>query len=641
MLSLILSLVAVLAVKFSLIAGIRLWVVRRVPAFSDSLLAAWLIFQSLLVAGFLLLSVFSALRPGSVWFVLLAACAVTVVRSGPAALWRSVAQPVRAWFAAHDRGPVAICLITTGVMLAALAAHALFFYDSTEDALNFLLPRVAMWYQQHSVLAVVPRHLFECFAWEWNSDFNVLFYFLATGRDQACAFANVETWLVLLLAVYCFGRALGGHRLLLWPVALLVGTMPVLLFLGMTIKSEPAAFVGLLAGLGWMIRALRHPEEPRHHLLAIMALSFASGCKVSCVPLTGLLIVMLLLQLAVRRSVRPWVGLGILSLAALNNFRHPVNLWQYGRLLDRVSNQPRGISMDNLAANLHGILSHVFVRGLDVTQYFALFFGCGLVGIAALVVAGSNGATLVACGRRWNAVVPARSTWLVAGCLAGSFLFFASSLPWYAWSFRYYLPWLLPVFLVPLVAACRADSPPAPATILTLSASLCCLSMLHLFAVLRPSEITPGPSLSAAFARAAQATDLERKLGRHSAALEMFQLNLGPADPAGRPLNIIVLSNGFSVHFPLFGDNATNRVTFAASLADLTASLAARPCDLVVLTEPGPATAAELSAALPAGYHATGRAKNMLFFKPEAVARQAHLAPPAPAASPAAESHRP
>lgn len=548
---------------------------------TEAILAGWLCAQAGLTAGLIVLSSVHAVTLTAGWIgmaLAIGGLTAAVRRRRPMA-WGDAARwlqnlPAKPTLA--DAGTAA----SIAAIFLALAIHAVYFYDTTGDAIFYGMSRIAYWHQQRSLLTSGQAGVINLFVYAWNGELNAFFYFLLTGQDRACSFGNVEVLAMLLPAVVFWFRGIGHGNAYAWAAAFLIVCMPVNLYLAMTVKGDLHVALGGMLGVAWTILAFRPGGRPSDSLWAIVALSYAGGSKISGIFIAAPLILVhsWLLFRVHARWTKLWAAA---ALAAVNLAWYLLNLSRFGAAAG--SDQPLQFTVDHIVTNVRGLFSSLFVRGLEPNQYYAIFGGFGLVAIIASALVIALGlprvmAPVTGIYRR-GALVP-------LAIFFASYLVFIACLPWFPWSVRYMLPWALPFLLLPFLALGGPERPRDSLTRNTVTIGLLLFGWLHAYGVYRPSEVTPGSSLADAFGKAFAADDLGRKLAGHDDLLATYRRQLALAGDAAKPLNVRLLSPAYAFLFPLWGDNAKNNVGFVETPGALHDAMTRGDVDLAVIVPP-------------------------------------------------------
>jgi hypothetical protein len=564
--------------KILLVLPVAILLRRTCTGQLESVLAAWLVVQTATIGVMLALSVISELTPNVFRsMVLLSLLLLSLAMYLHDIRFRSFT----AMRFLPSINPASIfALISMFCCFAAVFVHGVYFYDTTDDALYYGLSRIAYWYQHHSLLAFDQTDAVHLFAFEWNGELNGLFYFLLTGSDRSISLGNLEFLIVLALALIFLLKSFSVDGTSSLAIAFLFLLVPASFVLSMTVKGDLAAELGSLLGLAWTIRSLSQEKQRAASLWSITAFSWAAGAKITALPLCFPLILLhSVMLLRARVGVTFWATAA--GFVGLNLARKLINVLQFGSLLSDLSASERPVlTVDHFLTNARGLLSSLFYRGVEPNQYFALFHDFGFIGIISVAMA----IAALAQAQAWpipfarnNALRSA----IVLVIFFGSLIFVMAGLPWFTWSSRYFLPWVIPALLIPFTVVFAGPDASAGSRREMAQVGLVLLGLLHFYVVFRPSEITPGISLRAAFSRALVSTDMERKLAARASNIEIFSKYLTPAN-GRRPLRILVLTGPGTILFPLWGNNAHNTVEFAASDELLKQAMAKRLYDLVV-----------------------------------------------------------
>lgn len=147
--------------------------------------------------------------------------------------------------------------------------------------------------------------------------------------------------------------------------------------------------------------------------------------------------------------------------------------------------------------------------------------------------------------------------------------------------------------------------------------ALIILGVLHFYEVYRPSDVTPGKTLSTAFRQAMSSDDLDRKCASRPELLPILRKELGSARLQHERLRILIFPDKFAVLYPFFGKNASNDLEFVDSVRTMARKMAGRHYDLVVITAAHLVTNADLAFIGQHNYAASESPPGMLFLKPK------------------------
>jgi hypothetical protein len=561
-------------VKILLVLSVAI-LLQRICTGLESILAAWLVVQTATIAVMLMLSLFSELTATA--FRILVFLSFVLISLAMYLLNITFRSFTTMRFLPEVNPASIFALISMLCCFAAVFIHGVYFYDTTDDALYYGLSRIAYWYQHHSLLAFDNTDAMHLFAFEWNGELNGLFYFLLTGSDRSISLGNLEFLIILALALIFLLRSLSVDGVSSLAIAFLFLLVPASFILSMTVKGDLAAEAGSVLGMAWTIRSLRREKQDPASLWAIGAFSWAAGAKITVVPLC-LPMILLHLVILLRVNVTYWAPAA--CFVGLNFARKLLNILQFGSLIALRAIERPVLSVDNILTNAKGLLFSLFYRGIEPNQYYVLVNDFGLVGIISLAMAIAALAQAQAWPNPFTRDNTLRST-IVLAIFFGSLIFLMAGYPWFRWSSRYFLPWVVPALLMPFTMAFAgpnlSDNPRRQMA----QVGLVLFGLFHFWVVFRPSEVMPGISLRAAFSRALVSTDVERKLAGHALDIPIYSEYL-TLEEGNRPLRILVLTGPDEILFPLWGEDARNTVEFAASLASLKQAMAKRIYDVVI-----------------------------------------------------------
>jgi len=563
--ALLLALLAALPKAVVWLAMVR-WLRPHFSGRLETVLAAWLGVQGLTIALLLVLSSAGQFDSSSLRITsCLGACGLVLLA------WRYTPPLGSGLLEGWRKLPVWILVGTLAFPTVVLAMRAVLFYDATDDSLFYGMTRIAFWVQQGSLFAHQETEAaYALFYFPWAGELNALYYFLFTGLDRTCVMANVETWLFFSLTLVFALRTLGAAVGPASCVAFFLASMPNLVSLAATIKGDLPSILGAVLGLVWTFRLLRDGPSLSLHIGALGAYAFAAGGKSTILPLAFTLWIFhcyLLLKEYPRFAAFRGAIIAVLFSVVFCS-RYLINLGTYGEFTDHASVSYLEPGFHTLAGNLRGLFIDYLVDGLNFIDEFALFTGPGLAGYFAL-------AFLFALPTsRWKDFTrpwpnQTTATSIVLMIFLGTLVLVLFTLPWTAWSLRYYQPWLLVLLMLPLglrLASVDLQTPGWGRN--AFCAGMWLVGMLHFHTAHRPSDLVPGYSLRETF-QFAQLPDLERKAVNHSEIAATLRALFYHPDGYLRPRRVALLCGDYAIILPLFGDNARNPVDFVTTLPDL------------------------------------------------------------------------
>lgn len=566
---LLLSLLAALPKAVAWLALVR-WLRPHFSGRLETALAAWLGLQGLTITLLLVLSLAGQFDSNSLRVT-------SALGAGGLALlaWRYAPPLPSDLLAGWRQFPVWILLGTLALPTAALAVRAVLFYDATDDSLFYGMTRIAFWVQHGSLFAHQESEAaYALFYFPWTGELNALYYFLFTGLDRTCVMGNVETWLFFTLTLVFALRTLGAAVGPACCVAFFLASMPNLVSLAATIKGDLPSILGAVLGLVWTFRLLRDRPSLSMQIGALAACAFAAGGKNTIIPSALALWIFhfyLLLKEYPRNLAFRGAGFAVL-LSVVFCSRYLLNLGVYGEFTDHSSVSYLDPGFHTLAGNLRGLFTDYMVDGLNFIDEFALFTGPGLTGYFALAFVFALPVS------RWKEFArpwPSRptATGVVLMIFLGALLVVLFTLPWTAWSLRYYQPWLLVLLMLPLgLRLTSADLQVPGWGRNAFCAGMWLVGMLHFHTAHRPSDLVPGYSLKETF-EYAQQSDLDRKAVNHPEIGATIRSLFHHPDGSLRARRVALLCGDYAMILPLFGDNARNPVDFVTTLPELVQSL--------------------------------------------------------------------
>ena len=243
------------------------------------------------------LSLFRALVPAAVWLAWLGGGVLLAVLGTRLPDSRHPRPPLLQRF--RELEPLARLLYlapcTFAAVLLVIAAAAI---PNSWDALSYHLPRVAHWYQNHSIGIFATNSMYQNqhgpFA-EWS----ILNLFLLQGRDQLANLVEWTGYAGSILAVSLLAEACGGGRMAGALGAFLAATLPMAILQACSVQTDEVLALWFLIAAYACIRAI---EEPRWPWLLLFGAS---------------------------------LGLALLTKTTAYLFAFPICLWLTGALLRR------------------------------------------------------------------------------------------------------------------------------------------------------------------------------------------------------------------------------------------------------------------------------------------------------------------
>ena len=428
------------------------------------------------------LSLFRALVPVAVWSAWLGGGAVLLVLGSRLPDSKTARPSLLQSF--RELEPLARLLyLVPGAFAAVLLVIAAAAIPNSWDALSYHLPRVAHWYQNHSVGIFATNSMYQNqhapFA-EWS----ILHLFLLQGRDQLANLVEWTGYAGSIVAVSLLAEACGGGRMAGALGAFLAATLPMAILQACGVQTDEVLALWLLTAAYACIRAVEEPRRP-WFLLFGASLGLALLTKTTAYLFAFPICVWLAIALFRRDSFSALSKLILAALpaAALNAGYWARNWTTSGTLLGSDRDSGPGFSYENelhtpaaifsnvlrnlalhtpqfpwLLRDVESLMEHVHAwLGLNaadprLTQYQGHFHLLGLAlddevanPLHLLLIAAGFVALLFA----GNRIAPA-ARYLALCVLAGAFLF-CFVLKWQPFHSRLQLPLFL--LALPVVAA--------------------------------------------------------------------------------------------------------------------------------------------------------------------------------------------
>lgn len=354
-----------------------------------------------------------------------------------------------------------IVVLLTSILFIAFIVRPFFYFDTTDDALIQGMPKLAFIEQHRSLFVHYDSLTINTFSNEWLGEMNGLFYMLIVGQEFAVGFGNAEIFVFLAFAtLYCVS-AYGYRGKYRYIIAFTVFTLPVILGLVMTIKTDLFSIILLPLTVAFLLHYYKE-EQPEYLFASILCIGATAASKISVVPGAGLLLIALVLFyfLKGKKPVLPVVYSTVMAGILCN--RYVINLFQYGNPVQRALNEKMQISSTNLKNSLLGCWGEFFeVKELIQTlkpwssSNWVLTKGLGYFGLACLLVL--IGSLVVRLLQYKSCKLNRVNLLCIVLPILLGFLFFCCSSIWYDWSFRYVVPYVLVAFFAAIAFLGRVE----------------------------------------------------------------------------------------------------------------------------------------------------------------------------------------
>jgi 4-amino-4-deoxy-L-arabinose transferase-like glycosyltransferase len=292
------------------------------------------------------LSLFRALVPATVFLAWLSGIVLLLVLGACLPDAKPPRPPLLQGFCALE--PLARLLYLVPCALAAvllvIAAAAI---PNSWDALSYHLPRVAHWYQNHSIGIFATNSMYQNqhgpFA-EWS----ILNLFLLQGRDQLANLVEWTGYAGSIMAVSLLAEACGGGRMAGALGAFLAATLPMAILQASGVQTDEVLSLWLLTAAYACIRAI---AEPRRLWLLLFGASLGLALLTKTTAYLFAFPICLWLTIALLRrdsfSALPKLILAALLAVALNAGYDARNWTTSGTLLGSDHDSGPGFSYEN------------------------------------------------------------------------------------------------------------------------------------------------------------------------------------------------------------------------------------------------------------------------------------------------------
>lgn len=339
------------------------------------------------------------------------------------------------------------------------AVRSFLYFDTTADALCYGMPRIFIFSTNDTLFVNMDSLVKNIFCNEWNGELNAVFYRIMTGNNISIPFANIESYFYAMVGLFLLGNEWFGRKWqgIIWSFSVMF--LPVVVFLAFTCKGDmlgmltfPMFFFTLL--LFW--REQRHGTEDMLLLYGAIALSaVATGARITVIPAVGLIMVITIVNFVKLHSIRQLLPASIVTALCylIGGSRYIINLFVYGNLFERVDapNEKISFSIVRFFHTTRAYLSDLWHGDNFFTHEgtrWALNADAGLCGGISLIgfIGGTFWILLFLIRHKEKAKPYAREIFAAFSVFIG-LLFCLSSMDYLAWSFRYFAPYFICLFM--------------------------------------------------------------------------------------------------------------------------------------------------------------------------------------------------
>lgn len=547
------------------ISGITFWstvLARRVPDRLTSWLHAWLGVQTFQIATIIALSAFSALSRTATW-----ASLIMLMASGLMA-YIAVGQK---FHRPSLRDTFLVVLIAIPLVLWVLRSAIL--PDFTPDAQTYGSVRIGLWMNYRSVMVHMPTAMVNIFADEWNGELNGLLYAFSADNIQGAVMGNAEILIVATLASIWAARRFGAGDVGSALIGLLMATSPAFIGLAAVTKGDLLACVGVLMAVGILER-----PTAKSVCLALVWFALASGSKISVLPAAAIILGCMFMISADLFFDRKAVGMLAVAggFSALFVARFVANVVVYHHPFMRVGAETAEPGINTLIGNM-SLIGDRFVGFFPVSPS-GLMFSTSLA--AGFGVCGWLAAAGAATGRLRLPGMHATLAILCATSVGAT----AFLIPPRIWGFRYFLPVIVVLAIMGLVAFTQAvDRLPANVRGVAIFAVIVA-AVFDYRMCFTPGDISSPHDFKYAMNWSIDHSPLQRTMLPYPEYVDEVQPDKLGID-AGRPMTFAVLNEISSMVLAFEGSRAQNRVYLADSAETLVSEAESKNADYVVLAK--------------------------------------------------------
>lgn len=564
-------------------------ILNKIEKRSSNFVVAWALLYVYQAAIMLLLSYGSALRQAPLFLAWLleigALTAFSVVRC------RDQFKKMVIDFC-HNVNWWVVAIIGAGFIF--LVVHSFIFFDSTGDAHAYGMPRIFIWSTSGSLFTNMHSLSKNIFVNEWIGEFNPIFYRVLTQDNISIPFGNVETYFFSVFGLYALAHEVMRKKVSADLTAVLFAFFPATVLLSLTCKGD---FLGMISLplMVFMLFSMWYESARQAKIIklaGVIALgALGTGARITLIPGVGLLMILILMDILRQKDkklIQTYLGASLVFYAVCWS-RYALNLYYYGNPFERVdaANEQVRPSVSQLVHSLCDLLVDI-AQGrfslLPEETTWALTADLGVAGALFLLL-------LVFCGiwkltqlaKQKSLPYEERRTFILIVILAFSILALCASTPYFAWSFRYFSPYVLALFIMILMFLDwnnRYISARIFSGLFAIVAAVNCLSSTSM--MFMTGEVT-GSTIKTAL----NSEEIMRRYQFHSWIIEQ---PYGQADiydiyePIRGNAKILVCQNTAQMISWVWGDNASNDVTLCTP-DELSEYLENQSWDMLVLTD--------------------------------------------------------
>jgi hypothetical protein len=411
-------------------------------------IVAYIIMYVAMIGLMLILSLFSGLRKE---YLILSFLCISIITFCINRLYKSEIMPNKEYFNNIFHNAYIYSIIFVFIVFILLSIRSIYYFDTTYDGLAYELPRLSIFAQHQSLFVNYHTQTINIFSNEWIGELNSLYYLLISGSDQSTSFGNVEIWLFInllflwILSVFC------NRKKYLGIIALLLSTLPVVLGLAMTVKTDLIA-IGMLPFAVTNLFLYYQTQTNENLCISIIAIGMTAASKISLVPAAGLLLLGLLyyyIKYVKEKTIIPIIygGTGFVIICS----RYIINYIQYGNLFQRALNEKLTFSINNIINGINGILT-AFTEISSIYRTIGVYSNnwvlnkkIGYAGpVLILIIIIYIYIIIININKRkLITFLKSEYTYILIIPLIVSATILLYSTIWYNWSFRYYAPWII------------------------------------------------------------------------------------------------------------------------------------------------------------------------------------------------------